>query len=685
MFLNKLKTILHYNYLYYFLLGSTLLLTVFRLLIPIESQYTGKEKIVIGTIIESHRIKDQWTMTIQGKEKLRVTYYLQKEKQKERDQEYNLGEKVKIYGELEKPIKSTTKNTFDYQEYLKKQHIFYLVKATKIVKVEECNNFYFFIKQAIRNHLQKDPYLNSFLLGDNSYISKEAIKSYQINGLSHLFAISGMQMGFLSQIFLKILKRVPQKIKYSSIFLLLFGYSLLIGCSASVIRGVLFFIFFSLNHLCNLEIRKRNLWMLVLSIALLINPYFILNIGAWYSFSISFGLLMMSEELKKIKGYFKKLWKTSFLSLIISLPISLSQFYEVNLLSILYNLFYIPLINIIIFPFSIITSFISFLNPLYQILTSFLESSSLFLSKIKFATIIFPKLPWPIYAIYIIAIIMYCYSIKKEKNRGKILLILVLLGHYFLPILNQESYLKIIDVDQGDSLLLHSNNCSILVDTGGKEYSMNASIIPNITIPLLKSQGIRKLDYLILTHGDQDHMGEASYLLENFPVEKIILNLGKYSKLEQELVDKDYFLEQGYEGYQISCGQFQLLQLNETFENENDSSQIYYITYQNISMLLMGDASIKSEQKLLEKYEIPPIYLLKIGHHGSKTSTSLDLLKKVKPQLGIISVGKENRYGHPHIEVLNRLEKNKVLPYLTSSSGTITINFSKKEILEDAK
>ena len=99
----------------------------------------------------------------------------------------------------------------------------------------------------------------------------------------------------------------------------------------------------------------------------------------------------------------------------------------------------------------------------------------------------------------------------------------------------------------------------------------------------------------------------------------------------------------------------------------------------------MGDASIKSEQKLLEKYEIPPIYLLKIGHHGSKTSTSLDLLKKVKPQLGIISVGKENRYGHPHIEVLNRLEKNKVLPYLTSSSGTITINFSKKEILEDAK
>lgn len=685
MFLKKLKIVLHYNYVYYFLLCIVLILAIFRIVIPQQSKYTGKEAVVMGRIVESHRIKNQWTFIIQGKEKLRVTYYVQTEEQDESVQKYHLGDKVKVYGDLQKPAKATTNNTFDYQDYLKKHHIYYLVKATKIVKEAENKNIYFFIKQKIQDRLQKEPYLNSFLLGDNSYISKEVVKSYQTNGVSHLFAIGGMQMSFLSILLLKLLKKLSSKIKYGIIFIFLFGYSCLIGWSASVMRGVFFFVFFSLNRLCNLKIKKENLCILILSITLLINPFFILNVGAWYSFSISFGLIMMGDELKKQTSYLKKLWKTSFLSFVLSLPITLSQFYEINLLSILYNLFYVPFINIIVFPFSWITCFLSFLTPFYQIITSFLERSSLFFSKVKFATIIFPKLPLPIYVIYIIGIILYCYGIKNKKLKLKFFLLFILFVHYILPMVRQESYLKMIDVGQGDSILLHSKNCSILIDTGGREGSSRGSIVSNITIPLLKSLGIRYLDYLILTHGDQDHMGEASYLLENFSVRKTLLNLGEYSNLEQDLITKEYSLEQAKEGYQISCGHFELLQLNGLWDNENDGSQIYFITYQNIAMLLMGDASMKSEQKLLEKYEIPSIYLLKLGHHGSKTSTSLELLQKKRPRLGLISVGKENKYGHPHTEVLNRLEKQDVFSYLTSSSGTITINFSKNEIIEDAK
>lgn len=226
-----------------------------------------------------------------------------------------------------------------------------------------------------------------------------------------------------------------------------------------------------------------------------------------------------------------------------------------------------------------------------------------------------------------------------------------------------------IDVGQGDSILLHSNNESILIDTGGSLSSADSKIVKNTTIPLLKSLGIREIKYLILTHGDADHMGEAIYLVNNFKVKNIIINSDKLNYLEKDLIEIRNDVIKGYEGLRISCGNFNMVQLNKEYQDENSSSQIYYATDGNINILLTGDASIESEQNLLNKYDLPKIDILKVGHHGSKTSSSKKFINTIKPKYSLISCGKDNKFGHPNSSILDTLKDSKI--YRTDKHGSV--------------
>ena len=233
-----------------------------------------------------------------------------------------------------------------------------------------------------------------------------------------------------------------------------------------------------------------------------------------------------------------------------------------------------------------------------------------------------------------------------------------------------------IDVGQGDSILIHSNNESILIDTGGKSNNQEdeSKIALNTTIPLLKSLGIKKLKYLILTHGDADHMGEAKYLIENFKVQNILINNGEFNYLEKELIKQTNNISVAYEGLSINCGNIEMIQLNTDLQDENDSSQIYYATYKNYSLLFTGDASVKSEEYILNKYNIGEIDILKVGHHGSKTSTGEGLINRTNPKISLISAGEDNKFNHPHKIVLDSLNNSKI--YRTDMNGTVTILFN---------
>lgn len=636
---------------------------------------------ITGRIQQLNITDNTLKLTIKNKEKVLVYYYL---KDLTIYNQLELGDTVKITGKFISPKENTTKNLFNYKKYLYNKNIFYQVQASKLTLIKKNDNIFYKLKQSIKNKASSSPYLSAFILGDKSYLSQKVLTSYQENGISHLLAISGMHISLLSSILLKILQKlkVKETIRYFLTAIFLIFYLSLLDLTPSALRGVLFFILFSINKIYYFYIKPYNIFILVLSITLLINPFFIFDIGFQYSFVISLALLL---TVSLITGsYLSKLLKTSCIAFIVSLPISLYNYYQINILSVIYNLFYVPLVSFIVFPLSLLTIIFTPILPIYNTSTSILEKSSLLLTKVTLGKLIFPKLNIIFYLIYSILIIILLLKIRTP-TKPLITLSLVLLIHFHYPTFTNTSYIKMIDVGQGDSLLLHSNNESILIDTGGSIFgSKNTSKIATTTIiPLLKSLGIRKLKYLILTHGDADHMQEATFLLENFSVDQIIINPGYTNYLEKELLSNYSNISKSKPNQVLTCGDITLQQLNTDLNEENDSSQVYYGSYKDLRLLLTGDASIKSEQYLLDNYNLGHIDILKVGHHGSKTSTSKALLEEITPTISLISVGRDNKFSHPHQEVLNRLETYNSTYFQTSISGTITINLNTKKLTTD--
>ena len=671
MSLLKLRTILLYNYPYYLLLIIVLIISFPRLIIPKQSNYKTTSKEVIGVVEEYSYSKDLLKITISNKEKIIIYYYLKDDNKID----IKLGDKIKVLGEFRKPKPNTTKNLFNYQKYLYNKNVFYLVNASKIYKLSSTINIYYKLKQIIKKQTENSPYLKAFILGDKEDISKQATTSYQENGISHLLAISGMHITLLSSIVLKILKKlkITEEKRYLYTSILLIIYLMLIGLSASALRGVLFFILFSINKIYYFYIKPQNIFIVVLSISLLIDPYYIYDIGFSYSFLISLTLLLTSSSITG--NYLQRLLKTSILSFLVSIPISLYNYYQINLLSIIYNLFYVPLVSLIIFPLSLISLFIKPLIPIYNIFIYILEKSSIVLNEISLGKLIFPKLPLIIYFIYLLIIIFIIKKLTIKENKYLLILIVLLFLHYAYPTLTRTTYIKMIDVGQGDSILIHSNNESVLIDTGGSIDNDESKIVINTTIPLLKSLGIKKLKYLILTHGDADHMGEAKHLIDSFKVKNILINNGEFNYLEKELISKTDNIKIAKEGTVIKCGDITMVQLNTDLTDENDSSQIYYAMYKNYSILFTGDASLKSEDYILNNYDLSKIDILKVGHHGSKTSTGINLIDKLEPKIALISVGKDNKFNHPNQMVLDNLKTSQI--YRTDINGTITLKLNK--------
>ncbi len=416
---------------------------------------------------------------------------------------------------------------------------------------------------------------------------------------------------------------------------------------------------------------------------MLINPNYLFDIAFLYSFSIAFSLIVLGNYINQYKNYLIKLSMISFFSFIISLPITLYSFNQVNPFSIIYNLFYVPLISIAIFPLAFITFFIPPLERIFNLMIMILEQSSNLLNQITCSKLIFCDIPYIFYFVYEVFIILFFFAILHKKYLYIVPLFLVILFHYTYPYLMNKDYLVMLDIGQGDSILLHSNHKNILIDTGGvqsynkekwKRRKNKSSIVKNITIPYLKKQGIKKLDLLILTHGDFDHLGEAMNLIENFSVAKILINEGKLNYYEKALRRAFPNTRVSKSGDYFEVGNLKFFSLNQDLEDENDSSLVFYIESNAKSLLFMGDASCKSEKRIMDRYELEKIDILKVGHHGSRTSSSLSFLKKVKPKLALISAGKNNKFNHPHKEIINRFNQLKIPYLITKEEGSIKIS-----------
>ncbi len=179
-------------------------------------------------------------------------------------------------------------------------------------------------------------------------------------------------------------------------------------------------------------------------------------------------------------------------------------------------------------------------------------------------------------------------------------------------------------------------------------------------------------------HGDYDHLGEANYLIENFKIKKIIFNSNEYNINEKAII-KNIKIPYEKSNKSININNIKIYFLNSyKSHNENESSIITYFNYQNYKFLFMGDANNNSERKLLNEYNLKKIDFLKVGHHGSNTSSSSSFINVISPNYCIISVEKNNIYKHPHQETINRLSSCKVLR--TDEDGTIKIKISKNKV-----
>ena len=638
---------------------------------PFKSKYTKDDKEFIGIVTKYEVKEDKITIEIKAKEKLLITYKYQ-------DKEFNnlsYGDKIKVKGTLITPSKNTNQNTFNYQKYLYYKKIYYLVEATSINKIANNHNYLYTIKNILYQKIDKlksSNYIKTLLFCDNT-LSKEIKESYRINGISHLFSVSGMHINFFVSIIYLYLNKITynKRIKYliTNIFIIIY---LILFPSSSLLRSAVMSILYSINYLLKLKIKKIDILLLTLGVSLLINPFIIYDLGYIYSYTITFFLVLSSSTLKN-KNKINKIIYISLLSFLVSIPITIYNSYEINIISILLNIILIPIISIIILPLTILTYIFPILDSILYLFTSTLETISLFISKIKITKIIFPKPSLLIIALYYI-IFLLSYQNKKYFYLNIILLIII----YISPYLNSNFEIVMFEVGEADCHLIKYpyNKNTILIDTGKNEYK-----IKNEVIPYLKSIGIKKIDYLIITHGDLDHMGEGINLVNNFKVEKVIFNCGPYNDLEQELIKvldkKKIKYYSCIKELNIDNNKLYFLQTKE-YDNENDNSNVIYSELNVYKFMFMGDAGIDKEKDILDKYNLSNVDVLKVGHHGSKTSSSKEFINVINPKYSIISVGKNNRYGHPNKEVLENLENSKI--YRTDEDGSIMFKIKNNEL-----
>lgn len=624
-------------------------------------------------------------------------------------------------GTLQSPEKNRNENSFDYQRYLFRQGTHWIFKADSI-SFQECkeggnNSILVSIRNLrlkgiayIREHFPEESsgFVTALIFGDQTYIDEGDLTNYQRLGLVHLLAISGLHVSFLTGMlfYIGIRVGVTRERMMMAILLFLPVYMLLSGASPSVLRScsmaMLFFLLLLFKKRISAGAAIGSTYMALL----FYRPNMLYDIGFQLSFAVTFSIIMSSSIFLQYPKKSMQLFILSSICQLAALPILLFHFFEVSLLGVFLNVLYVPLYSIILLPFSLITLLIHLLLPSFgQPLISLLNFTFVLCNKaadaasqLPLASIPFGKPPFLMMLLFVISLIGLCLTWEVSFEKSKIwwgMIIVLLLLQYNLQRFSPFGEVQIIDVGQGDSILiiLPFNRGNYLIDTGGqitfpidkwaiKRKKFNTA--DDIIIPLLKSKGIHQLDKLILTHPDADHMGSAKELIDNFKVAEIIIGgwseeqyrdmdlitVAKEKKMKMTVLKRgDQWVEGG--------ASFAVLSPFKQEENKNDSSIVLFTELGGVSWLLTGDMGEEGERELLRTFPQLQADILKVGHHGSKTSSSAPFLEQLQPKAALISVGKDNRYGHPHGDVIGNLEGNGIKVFRTDEDGSIIYKYYK--------
>ena len=678
-YLLKLKTILPFKIFIFFLVLFSFLTSFIRCnYIFKTSIYNGNEELITGTIIDYKMLDTKYKMTILTNkdnisEKVIASIYLNDNDSNLRKKvsDFKIGDRIILKGNLNKPLNNTIPNTFNYQKYLYYQKIYYLFTVKEIISIENSSNYFYQFQDFLYKRcemIDEKGYLTMLIYGKKN-IDADTYSYLQDLGVVHLFAISGLHISIFTMLLEALLKKIKMGLRNFIIIIFLIIYASLLGFPASVMRALTMFIFLKifsfLKEKFKMSFKTYEIMLLSTSILLIINPYFLYDTGFLYSNLCTFGLVFYND---KTKNYLLKSLKTTYIATIFSLPITVCLNYSYNLLTPLFNIVFVPFISFLFYPICLITFLFPFFLPVLKILIKLLELLTIVFTKVSI-NIILPKMS-------IIAIIIYYLNIfllsKYKKVYYHLFNILFLLIYPYGYSLDNSLNVYYLDVSQGDASILISPKKEVtMIDTGGLTTDENYYTAKNI-IKFLHSISIKKIDNLIISHGDFDHIGNAFYLVNNIKVGKVIFNNNEFNELETNLIkilqDKKIEFQKGNSNLQGKYLTWQFLNTR-LYDNENDNSLVTYLKYQDYTFLFIGDASKLTEEDVIKKYKLPKIDFLKVGHHGSKTSSSKEFISKINPKYSIISVGRKNKYGHPNKEVLNNLDNSKI--YRTDQNGSI--------------
>lgn len=598
------------------------------------------------------------------------------------------GGSYKIRGKFYPPLPDMNKGTFNYEMNNKAQGIYLLGKISGYEKISEPRGIYKFSNLFIdrakyffnKNLNERNAgLLSSLILADKSLVDSMDRDRFDSLGMSHILAVSGLHIGVLALFLEFIIKKISKNKKFTDLALviILFLYIMAIGFPISAVRAFLFYILYRGNTYLEKDIDNRDIFFLSLSIILFINPMAIYSISLLLSYGAIFGLIFIYPHLiERVSS--KSLVNKSIigtLSVLISV-FSLVNYYfsGFSLLVFAANLFIVPIYSIIIslgfimgigiFP-SLIGSFLDILmNATYGLESLLISKGSIFLilKAFKFEYIF-------VYYIFLI-LILNTHKINEIISTNlKLIEIYMTVSFIVMGIGNYKDLMTFeisqLYVDQGDCTLISYRGKTYLIDTGGARFENK--IAEKYLFPSLKLRGISTIDGIFISHFDEDHAGNLNKILKNYRVknvfvnhipedESILENAEKYSNIIQ-LSKRDrvkLFKDTSME----------VLLDNKDRSDENDKSMVLLLNHKGFKSLFTGDISAEVESQVDRE-----INLLKVAHHGSKTSTSEEFLEKTKPVFAMISAGYENSYGHPHKEVLKNLEKHGIIYYVTSKDG----------------
>lgn len=543
-------------------------------------------------------------------------------------------------------------------------------------------------------------FAKALLVGDTTDLTYQQDRDFQVTGIRHIVAVSGLHVSILFALVYMAFGRQRVLNAVFGIPLLLI-FASITGFSPSMVRACVMQILMLLALLADKEYDPATALAFAVLVILGINPRTVTAVGFQLSVGCMIGIFAFSEPLRQYLLSFGKWkarskgktvsaklirWFTGSVSVTLSAmavttPLCAIYFGLVSLVGVLTNLLTLWIISAIFYGVMIACALSALWLPLGKGVAWLIAWPVRYVLGVSALLANFPLAAVYTDSIYIVLWLIFCYVLlgvfflTKRKNPGitasaiSLGLCVCIALSWIEPRLD-DTRISVIDVGQGQCILVQQGNSCFLVDCGGEHAGMTADTVANY----LLSQGIFRLDGIILTHYDADHAGSVLNLMTSVEADTIYMpdindSNGLRNQIENECPHKTHLISSVAE-VEADTGTFTLYPA-ESAVNDNDSSVCVLFQAENCDILITGDRSGAGERELLRQTQLPALELLVVGHHGSNESTSLELLYATFPEAAVISVDKDNRYGHPREEVLDRLSRFGCEVYRTDTQGTI--------------